>query len=438
MSSDISWMKKGLKKRPVGEWFSEKHKSTSSSSSRSVVPKASENPTRLDYGKLSEEDRNIPKYKTKPVIFEEFDATSNYENAGSNMVVMTTQPSRGFDDALKDNPDGWTECLILAPSKTQILNTPGFPQPLRRPPTKPYEVRQLPGRGKGVIALQDINAGDLIIVERPLVISLSGLAIDIHFDPDVTVTEAQKKQAVMREYARMVETLVSRMDPELKAQFMDLANSHEHDGSGPLFGRIRTNGFSVSFGKDNLNKGIDDRVRYSAVGNDISRVNHSCCPNSGYSFHRASFGMELRATRKISKGEEVTCSYIANDWATTAERQKALEPYDFVCTCPACSDPENDSVRSFFQKQPSDALPLDETLKFISTVEGQSMEISSMYDWLLNHAIKMYAKDGDKEKEKEFKEKLFKNQLVKCGGENAPLIKTVDLGNDVKLHFFAV
>lgn len=54
--------------------------------------------------------------------------------------------------------------------KRLVLSTPGFPSPIVHPPRVTYEVRETGEHGLGVFATEDIEAGDLILAERPLVI----------------------------------------------------------------------------------------------------------------------------------------------------------------------------------------------------------------------------------------------------------------------------
>ena len=64
------------------------------------------------------------------------------------------------------------------------------------------------------------------------------------------------------------------MMPEAKEEFMSLANSHKHDGSGPILGVIRTNGFRISFNQALPGLNEDFGLGYSAVGIIASRFNH--------------------------------------------------------------------------------------------------------------------------------------------------------------------
>ena len=88
----------------------------------------------------------------------------------------------------------------------------------------------------------------------------------------------------------------------------------------------------------------------AAVYKYASRINHSCKPNVVWSFVQAKKVKEVRATKPILAGEEVTACYI--DPLNMAEdRQKLLSSkYNFTCSCEICSLPteklkENDRLR---------------------------------------------------------------------------------------------
>jgi len=66
---------------------------------------------------------------------------------------------------------------------------------------------------------------------------------------------------------------------------------------------------------------------------DISRVNHSCCPNS---VDCKGMVKEVRAIKHITKGEEITMSYIANNWDIHANRVQELRYWQFKCSCQVC------------------------------------------------------------------------------------------------------
>ncbi|KAI0790845.1 hypothetical protein C8Q75DRAFT_891206 [Abortiporus biennis] len=383
MSEDLSWMKKGLKKKSeamvyraytkiqgYSKYFGQEWLETPIDNAPKLL--------RLPYGNLSEEEQGtaIPPAPEPDITIR--DPAETYDGENEQQIIMTVLPI-GMEWS---DPDGDTECLLFAIAKRQILGIPGFPQKLRQPPNKRYEIRPATGRGKC------------------------------------------REQAGRHEFRKLLKVLVDRMKPVRRAQFMDLVNSHEHDGSGPLLGRLRTNGFSVTFdGEDSNEYVINGRTRqYTAIGNDISRVNHSCCANACYSFHHPSFGMELRAVRRIVQGEEVTVSYLPFDFAPAVQRQRSLEPYDFICTCPACTNSDHsDAVRAIFGEltvTKIHSLPLNTTLKYLQSFEQEGIERYQEYLYLLSHAMAIYKISRDTENLKKYAKKFYMNGLGKWGRED--------------------
>ena len=98
-----------------------------------------------------------------------------------------------------------------------------------------------------------------------------------------------------------LELVFNRMDEDRKEAYMALANSHKEDGSGPLLGVQRTNGFGVDLNQLTRNDGRgpdseellgrfagmtlsegqqaklkpeEKRDMYSVIVKDGSRINH--------------------------------------------------------------------------------------------------------------------------------------------------------------------
>lgn len=120
---------------------------------------------------------------------------------------------------------------------------PALLPPLQEPPA--YTIRDIPGKGKGMIATRDIALGEIVLVERPVLIFPLALLRD-------AVTS-------FREYA------TRSMDPEDWKQFSNLVNVKNSDI--PEFdGIMTTNAFTIE-----LKAGKEG---YSGVFLQISRINH--------------------------------------------------------------------------------------------------------------------------------------------------------------------
>lgn len=71
-----------------------------------------------------------------------------------------------------------------------------------------------------------------------------------------------------------LEVLCGRMSPEALKKYKSLYNSHETDGSGPLTGIWRTNGFDVGVSDPGMSNDGETTGAYSCVGDLTSRLNH--------------------------------------------------------------------------------------------------------------------------------------------------------------------
>lgn len=123
-----------------------------------------------------------------------------------------------------------------------------------------------------MFATRTLRFGDLIVCERPMMMTPLQISAPIEFGPEFT--NEQKAQAILFEWEKKMKISFDRMSETNRAAYMALANSHQHDGSGPLTGISRTNGFGVYDFQIATSKGKDEA--YSAICKDISRMNHRC------------------------------------------------------------------------------------------------------------------------------------------------------------------
>ncbi|KAF8977267.1 hypothetical protein BDQ17DRAFT_1384030 [Cyathus striatus] len=249
---------------------------------------------------------------------------------------------------------GTSSCVLYSRTKKHVLTAPHFPRSPPQPdrPSPVYEIRKTKSKGMGMFATHPLNIGDLILVERPLLV--------IPLNTDLSALAPSRPEAVwgymsdlkgttggalMEIPERMLEVAFGRMSKENQDAYMELANAHTNDGRTKLAAIWRTN-------KSVLNTlgriGGEEDV-YGAIMKDMSRINHSCRQNCASSFDVASFAYQLRASRPISRGEEIVYSYCFAG-QSTADRQAELKPYGFSCTCLSCSptpaQPSNDTIRT--------------------------------------------------------------------------------------------
>ncbi|KAL1729856.1 hypothetical protein EV714DRAFT_212070, partial [Schizophyllum commune] len=245
--------------------------------------------------------------------------------------------------------DGWCEALVDSATERSIHATlsarPSIVLPRNETPA--YRVAPAEGKGLGMFAARDLQTGDLILAERPLIMAPVRLPPSLEDFPDgmpPSVTKRELSQAQFKSLERYLKTLLERMPPERSSAYRALKNIHEGDGSGPLVGRFRTNGLAVS--EKYAYRGMPNFPGdlFSVVMDEISRVNHSCRPNAHCHFDTDLFAMFLRPVRPIKAGEEMYISY-AGLGTLYEERKSVLASYGFECTCKSCLDPVASDAR---------------------------------------------------------------------------------------------
>lgn len=187
-----------------------------------------------------------------------------------NDLVYITLPSKPASDvSLFNDPDGWTESLLRRPALDHILSSPGFPCRPHHPPDVCFRIG--PSQtGLGMFATRDLTMGDHILTERPLTVTPTGIPMPNFAKGLVGLTDAERRQAILNEWENTyLQPCFNRLDPKTQEAFLDLANSHTEDGSGPILGVIRTNGFEVAGVMD-----PDPNGEYAAVCKTMCRINH--------------------------------------------------------------------------------------------------------------------------------------------------------------------
>jgi len=178
-----------------------------------------------------------------------------------------------------------------------------------------FEVVDLPGKGKGIVALRDIRQGELLIQEEPLFL----VPAQIQGSPTATIHKA-----------------LSKLNPEQLSNFHNLSyieptggfNLEEERAIQVALAIFQTN--AVSAGE--------------AVGlfPRMARLNHGCAGafTAVYSWREREGVIVVHAIKPIKKGEEILTTY-TNTKKPRAERQNfLLQQYGFNCTCAICSLPD--------------------------------------------------------------------------------------------------
>ena len=218
--------------------------------------------------------QGLPKGYKAEFKGEETDAYYGSEELGPRpQCITTTQPPFRYGATKANEPDGWTECILVPKVKDIILRVPNFPKRIRHPANKRYRIgASSVSPGLGMFATTDVGVGEPIMYERPLVIAP---IILLGFRSQSELKGLSNEQIIQVSLADMelrFEQLMLRLPTEDMASYKALFNSHRQDGSGPLDGIFRTNCLEAPPLIDPDQKG--KAACYGGVGKDISRINH--------------------------------------------------------------------------------------------------------------------------------------------------------------------
>jgi len=147
-----------------------------------------------------------------------------------------------------DLPDFHTKTKVIGIAYQNVRNYHRELPALLPSPQPSYELREAPGKGLGLFAQRSIAAGELILVERPL------LFTPLWMPPGGRSVE-------------LYNVLWSRLDPQAQATVMSLKNV-KNIHTPRFMGIIGTNGLQMK-----LNGGSE---RYGGVFPVTSRINHRC------------------------------------------------------------------------------------------------------------------------------------------------------------------
>ncbi|KAF9546662.1 SET domain-containing protein [Agrocybe pediades] len=273
-----------------------------------------------------------------------------YKDHFVNGFVFTTIPPK------RDPAGNNTELLLHGPTKKKVLSTPGFLKPIPIP-TGPvsYALRSTPDMGFGCFATRAIKAGDVIFAERPLLLVPMGMHVPNRAQIYERYGTHQGALVALAEWEKMLEVAIARMTEENRNAFMALANNHQEDGSGPIAGIVRTNGYMTDEIFDGPMKLPNNLNTYSAILKIGSRINHSCRPNVVHDFDLVSFSYSFKASKDIAAGEQLFYSYCDAN-ASASVRRSQLAPYGVVCKCLSCinATPASDKIRMEFNDRIND------------------------------------------------------------------------------------
>ena len=166
-------------------------------------------------------------------------------------------------------------------------------------------LKDIPGKGKGLVVSQSISTGTLIVSEPPLF-----------------TTESLKDAS---SFENDLGAIVRSLSKEGQRAFLALHNNRP--GSEPFSNIVRSNGYPL---------GPNSEV--GGVFPLIARINHSCRQNAQHPWDKEKQREVVHAVREIREGEELTLNYSTG--GPSEVRRRALKTYfGFYCACEVCSLP---------------------------------------------------------------------------------------------------
>ncbi|KAG6293350.1 hypothetical protein E4U09_003029 [Claviceps aff. purpurea] len=186
-----------------------------------------------------------------------------------------------------------------------------------------YSLKDVPGKGKGLVATRKLPKGTRIIAERPLITMPSEM------------DEEARRKFILQE--------VNALSEDQRRAFLSLHNIHRFDDDADQYlGIWSTNSLQIT-----KFDGLQDGQRREGIFLEASRINHDCENNAFYHWNNNIKRHTVHAIRDIDAGEEITLSYV--DYLQSRERRKRTlkDYYDFTCSCGLCSLPDKQSRQHY-------------------------------------------------------------------------------------------
>ncbi|KAL8668533.1 MAG: hypothetical protein Q9168_006837 [Polycauliona sp. 1 TL-2023] len=180
-----------------------------------------------------------------------------------------------------------------------------------------YALRDVPGKGKGLVATCTIPKGTRILSEEPI--------IAVARNPP---TNKQSQASICQQ--------VEALDQHQRQAFLSMYNIHPYkDFAEQCHGIIRTNG---------LPHGVEEDE--AGIFLEACRINHACDNNAQNSWNANIKRHTVHALRDIVEGEEITIYYIGIHGNRKARIEALHRKFSFTCSCRLCSLPSAQSQES--------------------------------------------------------------------------------------------
>lgn len=174
-----------------------------------------------------------------------------------------------------------------------------------------FAYRDVPGKGKGLIARKTITKGTRFLSEEPI-ITIPG----------------QITRGDMERVKRSICTQFDGLKKEQQKAFLSMLNIHPFESvEDQYLGILRTN--SLPCGSEEDEKG--------GIFLQACHINHGCDNNAQKSWNENIKRHTVHALRDIHKGEEITVYYLGSHRNRESRQQALQTKFGFACLCHLCS-----------------------------------------------------------------------------------------------------
>eukprot|EP01084_Bolivina_argentea_P213209 362181_1 len=171
-----------------------------------------------------------------------------------------------------------------------------------------YEIHQIPFKGYGLIATQNIPAYTLIIHEKPML--------------EINNNDLIDKQCIFQQFKQLSFTqqnIINNLSHSI-------AFNHEKEiNSDKLLDIIEKNNIEL----------IEEKL--NGLFPTIARINHSCIPNVMWIGDTCVKKLKVISITDIKRGEELCAMYCHHGYLRVLRRKYLLQNFGFYCYCKRCN-----------------------------------------------------------------------------------------------------
>jgi hypothetical protein len=183
-----------------------------------------------------------------------------------------------------------------------------------------YALRDVPDKGKGLVAIEKISKGTRILSEKPIII-VPGVPRSVPDSEQLRISICEQVNALSEHQRRA---------------FLSMHNIHAYRNAAEQYlGIIRTNALP-----------IETEGSEGAIFLEACRINHACDNNAQKNWNENIKRHTVHALRDIQKGEEITIYYLGVVKGREARQQALQTKFGFTCLCRLCSLPPEQSKES--------------------------------------------------------------------------------------------